>query len=54
MTARRPLNIDAGDVVPLTDTVPRPQLEISQRHPDIYAVPLKTAKLERSRPQPIG
>ncbi|XP_075903398.1 tight junction protein ZO-2b isoform X2 [Nelusetta ayraudi] len=30
------------------------KLEISQRHPDIYAVPLKTAKLERSRPQPIG
>ncbi|XP_040897550.1 tight junction protein ZO-2-like isoform X2 [Toxotes jaculatrix] len=30
------------------------RLEIAQRHPDIYAVPLKTAKLDDSRPQPIG
>uniref|UniRef100_A0A8C4INN5 Tight junction protein 2 n=1 Tax=Dicentrarchus labrax TaxID=13489 RepID=A0A8C4INN5_DICLA len=30
------------------------RLEISQKHPDIYAVPLKTAKLDHSRPQPIG
>ncbi|XP_063753655.1 tight junction protein ZO-2-like isoform X3 [Eleginops maclovinus] len=30
------------------------RLEIAQKHPDIYAVPLKTAKLEHSRPQPIG
>uniref|UniRef100_A0A0F8BXN8 Uncharacterized protein n=1 Tax=Larimichthys crocea TaxID=215358 RepID=A0A0F8BXN8_LARCR len=30
------------------------QLEISQRHPDIYAVPVKTAKLDYNRPQPIG
>ncbi|XP_054466336.1 tight junction protein ZO-2-like [Anoplopoma fimbria] len=30
------------------------RLEIAQRHPDIYAVPLKTAKLDHSRPQPIG
>ncbi|XP_068166039.1 tight junction protein ZO-2b isoform X2 [Antennarius striatus] len=30
------------------------EMEISQRHPDIYAVPLKTPKLDHSRPQPIG
>lgn len=30
------------------------RVEISQKHPDIYAVPLKTAKLDHSRPQPIG
>ncbi|XP_072289376.1 tight junction protein 2-like isoform X1 [Eucyclogobius newberryi] len=30
------------------------QQEIAQKHPDIYAVPLKTAKLEQCRPQPIG
>ncbi|XP_068995437.1 tight junction protein ZO-2-like isoform X2 [Embiotoca jacksoni] len=30
------------------------RLEISQKHPDIYAVPLKTAKLDHRRPQPIG
>ncbi|XP_056890282.1 tight junction protein ZO-2-like isoform X2 [Takifugu flavidus] len=30
------------------------KLEISQKHPDIYAVPLKTPKLDHSRPQPIG
>ncbi|KAM8887034.1 tight junction protein 2-like isoform 4-T4 [Spinachia spinachia] len=30
------------------------RLEIGQKHPDIYAVPLKTAKLDHSRPQPIG
>lgn len=30
------------------------QLEIAQKHPDIYAVPMKTQKLDHSRPQPIG
>ncbi|XP_062310307.1 tight junction protein ZO-2-like isoform X1 [Osmerus eperlanus] len=30
------------------------RLEISQKHPDIYAVPLKTPRLEQGRPQPIG
>lgn len=30
------------------------RLEIAQKHPDIYAVPLKTPKLDHSRPQPIG
>lgn len=30
------------------------RMEIAQKHPDIYAVPLKTAKLDHSRPQPIG
>lgn len=30
------------------------RLEIAQKHPDIYAVPLKTAKLDHGRPQPIG
>ncbi|XP_071368346.1 tight junction protein 2-like [Centroberyx affinis] len=30
------------------------RLEIAQKHPDIYAVPLKTAKLDHNRPQPIG
>ncbi|KAI3371900.1 hypothetical protein L3Q82_006685 [Scortum barcoo] len=30
------------------------RLEIAQKHPDIYAVPLKTAKLDYCRPQPIG
>lgn len=30
------------------------RLEVAQKHPDIYAVPVKTAKLDHSRPQPIG
>ncbi|XP_034055138.1 tight junction protein ZO-2-like isoform X2 [Gymnodraco acuticeps] len=30
------------------------RMEMAQKHPDIYAVPLKAAKLEHSRPQPIG
>ncbi|KAF7660049.1 hypothetical protein LDENG_00289000 [Lucifuga dentata] len=30
------------------------RLEIAQKLPDIYAVPMKTAKLDHSRPQPIG
>ncbi|XP_074525674.1 tight junction protein ZO-2b isoform X2 [Halichoeres trimaculatus] len=30
------------------------RLEIAQKHPDIYAIPVKTAKLDHSRPQPIG
>ncbi|XP_045562560.1 tight junction protein ZO-2, partial [Salmo salar] len=30
------------------------RLEIAQKHPDIYAVPMKTQKLDHSRPQPIG
>uniref|UniRef100_A0A8C8JH91 Tight junction protein ZO-2 n=1 Tax=Oncorhynchus tshawytscha TaxID=74940 RepID=A0A8C8JH91_ONCTS len=30
------------------------RLEIAQKHPDIYAVPVKTQKLDHSRPQPIG
>lgn len=30
------------------------RMEVAQKHPDIYAVPLKTAKLDHSRPQPIG
>ncbi|KAK6306000.1 hypothetical protein J4Q44_G00229250 [Coregonus suidteri] len=30
------------------------RLEIAHKHPDIYAVPLKTQKLDHSRPQPIG
>uniref|UniRef100_A0AAY4CBT2 Tight junction protein 2b (zona occludens 2) n=1 Tax=Denticeps clupeoides TaxID=299321 RepID=A0AAY4CBT2_9TELE len=30
------------------------RLEIAQKHPDIYAVPLKSQKLDHSRPQPIG
>ncbi|XP_060893469.1 tight junction protein ZO-2-like [Labrus mixtus] len=30
------------------------RVEIAQKHPDIYAVPVKTAKLDHSRPQPIG
>ncbi|XP_041642832.1 tight junction protein ZO-2-like isoform X1 [Cheilinus undulatus] len=30
------------------------RMEIAQKHPDIYAVPVKTAKLDHSRPQPIG
>ncbi|TRY65008.1 hypothetical protein DNTS_024663 [Danionella cerebrum] len=30
------------------------RLEISQKHPDIYAVPVKSQKLDHSRPQPIG
>ncbi|XP_055017306.1 tight junction protein ZO-2-like [Boleophthalmus pectinirostris] len=32
----------------------RARQEIAQKHPDIYAVPLKTPKLDHSRPQPIG
>ncbi|KAM9394009.1 tight junction protein 2-like [Pholidichthys leucotaenia] len=28
--------------------------ELAQKHPDIYAVPLKTARVDHSRPQPIG
>ncbi|XP_053481525.1 tight junction protein ZO-2 isoform X2 [Ictalurus furcatus] len=30
------------------------RLEIAQKHPDIYAVPIKSPKLDHSRPQPIG
>lgn len=30
------------------------RLEIAQKHPDIYAVPLKTAKLDHNRLQPIS
>lgn len=30
------------------------QVEIAQKHPDIYAVPKKSQKLDHSRPQPIG
>ncbi|XP_031426434.1 tight junction protein ZO-2 isoform X3 [Clupea harengus] len=30
------------------------RLEIAQKHPDIYAVPNKSQKLDHSRPQPIG
>ncbi|KAL0979015.1 hypothetical protein UPYG_G00179340 [Umbra pygmaea] len=30
------------------------RLEIAHKHPDIYAVPVKTPKLDHSRPQPIG
>uniref|UniRef100_A0A673M2V0 Tight junction protein ZO-2-like n=1 Tax=Sinocyclocheilus rhinocerous TaxID=307959 RepID=A0A673M2V0_9TELE len=30
------------------------ELEIAQKHPDIYAVPMKSQKLDHSRPQPIG
>ncbi|XP_030622712.1 tight junction protein ZO-2b [Chanos chanos] len=30
------------------------RLEIAQKHPDIYAVPIKSQKLDHSRPQPIG
>ncbi|XP_066500647.1 tight junction protein ZO-2-like isoform X3 [Hoplias malabaricus] len=30
------------------------RLEIAQKHPDIYAVPIKAQKLDHSRPQPIG
>ncbi|KAM3849431.1 tight junction protein 2-like [Diretmus argenteus] len=30
------------------------RLEIAQKHPDIYAVPLKTSRVEHTRPQPIG
>uniref|UniRef100_A0A8C2JRV1 Tight junction protein 2b (zona occludens 2) n=1 Tax=Cyprinus carpio TaxID=7962 RepID=A0A8C2JRV1_CYPCA len=30
------------------------RLEIAQKHPDIYAVPMKSQKLDHSRPQPIG
>uniref|UniRef100_A0A8C9THL6 Tight junction protein ZO-2-like n=1 Tax=Scleropages formosus TaxID=113540 RepID=A0A8C9THL6_SCLFO len=30
------------------------RLEIAQKHPDIYAVPLKAPKPDLSRPQPIG
>uniref|UniRef100_A0A4W5KUL9 Tight junction protein 2b (zona occludens 2) n=1 Tax=Hucho hucho TaxID=62062 RepID=A0A4W5KUL9_9TELE len=30
------------------------RLEIAQKHPDIYSVPVKTQKLDHSRPQPIG
>ncbi|KAK7912756.1 hypothetical protein WMY93_012967 [Mugilogobius chulae] len=37
-----------------SEPVSADQQEIAQKHPDIYAVPLKTAKLDHSRPQPIG
>uniref|UniRef100_A0A672NBT9 Tight junction protein ZO-2-like n=1 Tax=Sinocyclocheilus grahami TaxID=75366 RepID=A0A672NBT9_SINGR len=30
------------------------RMEIAQKHPDIYAVPMKSQKLDHSRPQPIG
>ena len=30
------------------------QLEIAQKHPDIYAVPMKPPKPNANRPQPIG
>uniref|UniRef100_A0A8B9KCX8 Tight junction protein 2b (zona occludens 2) n=1 Tax=Astyanax mexicanus TaxID=7994 RepID=A0A8B9KCX8_ASTMX len=30
------------------------RVEIAQKHPDIYAVPIKAQKLDHSRPQPIG
>ncbi|XP_059360085.1 tight junction protein ZO-2-like isoform X3 [Carassius carassius] len=30
------------------------RFEIAQKHPDIYAVPIKSQKLDQSRPQPIG
>ncbi|XP_073675968.1 tight junction protein ZO-2b [Garra rufa] len=30
------------------------RVEIAQKHPDIYAVPMKSQKLDHSRPQPIG
>ncbi|XP_034027146.1 tight junction protein ZO-2-like isoform X1 [Thalassophryne amazonica] len=30
------------------------RFESAQKHPDIYAVPVKTAKLDHSRPQPVG
>ncbi|KAK1801048.1 hypothetical protein P4O66_022752 [Electrophorus voltai] len=30
------------------------RLEIAQKHPDIYAAPIKSQKLDHSRPQPIG
>lgn len=30
------------------------QLEIAQKHPDIYAVPMKLPKPNINRPQPIG
>ncbi|XP_051508860.1 tight junction protein ZO-2-like isoform X2 [Myxocyprinus asiaticus] len=30
------------------------RLEIAQKHPDIYAVPMKSQKLDHNRPQPIG
>ncbi|XP_069043395.1 tight junction protein ZO-2b isoform X2 [Lepisosteus oculatus] len=30
------------------------RVEIAQKHPDIYAVPIKPQKLDHSRPQPIG
>lgn len=30
------------------------QLEIAQKHPDIYAVPVKLPKHNLNRPQPIG
>lgn len=29
------------------------KLEIAQKHPDIYAVPVKTQKSEQSWPQPV-
>ncbi|XP_019744303.1 tight junction protein ZO-2a [Hippocampus comes] len=31
-----------------------PQLEIAQKHPDIYAIPVKLPKPNLNRPQPIG
>ncbi|XP_066567285.1 tight junction protein ZO-2 isoform X2 [Amia ocellicauda] len=30
------------------------RVEIAQKHPDIYAVPIKTQKPDHNRPQPIG
>lgn len=30
------------------------RVEIAQKHPDIYAVPMKSQKLDHNRPQPIG
>ncbi|XP_016311165.1 tight junction protein ZO-2-like [Sinocyclocheilus anshuiensis] len=30
------------------------RMEIAQKHPDIYAIPMKSQKLDHSRPQPIG
>lgn len=30
------------------------QLEIAQKHPDIYAIPVKLPKPNHNRPQPIG
>ncbi|XP_051964057.1 tight junction protein ZO-2-like [Xyrauchen texanus] len=30
------------------------RMEIARKHPDIYAVPMKSQKLDHNRPQPIG